>query len=55
VLERALRSGIQVWTHAIGDRANRLILDLYEETFAKVPPRSAPCPSRAGASSTRST
>jgi predicted amidohydrolase YtcJ len=38
VLERALRNGIQVWTHAIGDRANRLILDLYEETFARVPP-----------------
>jgi predicted amidohydrolase YtcJ len=37
VLERALRRGIQVWTHAIGDRANRLTLDLYEETFAKVP------------------
>jgi predicted amidohydrolase YtcJ len=37
VLERALRNGIQVWTHAIGDRANRLILDLYEESFAKVP------------------
>jgi predicted amidohydrolase YtcJ len=26
-----------VWTHAIGDRANRLILDLYEEAFASVP------------------
>ena len=38
VLERALRNGIQVWTHAIGDRANRLILDLYEEAFAGVPP-----------------
>jgi predicted amidohydrolase YtcJ len=37
VLERALRNGIQVWTHAIGDRANRLILDLYEEAFGKVP------------------
>jgi predicted amidohydrolase YtcJ len=37
VLERALRNGIQVWTHAIGDRANRLILDLYAETFARVP------------------
>lgn len=37
VLERALRNGIQVWTHAIGDRANRLILDLYEEAFDKVP------------------
>jgi predicted amidohydrolase YtcJ len=37
VLERALRNGIQVWTHAIGDRANRLALDLYEEAFASVP------------------
>lgn len=37
VLERALRNGIQVWTHAIGDRANRLILDLYEEAFESVP------------------
>jgi predicted amidohydrolase YtcJ len=37
VLERALRNGIQVWTHAIGDRANRLILDLYEEAFEAVP------------------
>ena len=34
----ALRSGIQVETHAIGDRANRLILDLYEEAFRTVPP-----------------
>lgn len=38
VLEQALRTGIQVWTHAIGDRANRLILDLYEEAFATIPP-----------------
>ncbi|MFU8821147.1 MAG: amidohydrolase [Gammaproteobacteria bacterium] len=37
LLERALRNGIQVWTHAIGDRANRLALDLYEEAFAQVP------------------
>ena len=37
VLERALRNGIQVWTHAIGDRANRLALDLYEEAFDRVP------------------
>lgn len=37
VLEQALRNGIQVWTHAIGDRANRLALDLYEEAFARVP------------------
>src|SRR5262249_47254394 len=34
----ALRKGIQVETHAIGDRANRLILDLYEKAFAAVPP-----------------
>jgi predicted amidohydrolase YtcJ len=34
----ALRRGIQVETHAIGDRANRLILDLYEKAFATVPP-----------------
>src|SRR5690606_8197795 len=31
VLTRARDAGIQVWTHAIGDRANRMILDLYEE------------------------
>ena len=37
LLERALRRGIQVWTHAIGDRANRLALDLYEQAFAAVP------------------
>ncbi len=34
----ALRRGIQVETHAIGDRANRIILDLYEEASAAVPP-----------------
>lgn len=34
----ALRRGIQIETHAIGDRANRLILDLYEEAFHAVPP-----------------
>jgi predicted amidohydrolase YtcJ len=33
----ALRRGIQVETHAIGDRANRLILDLYEEALKTVP------------------
>ena len=36
MLEEALRRGIQVETHAIGDRANRTILDLYEEAFRKV-------------------
>ena len=34
----ALRRGIQVETHAIGNRANRLILDLYENAFKAVPP-----------------
>jgi hypothetical protein len=38
MLEEALRQGIQVETHAIGDRANRTILDLYEKAMAAVPP-----------------
>jgi predicted amidohydrolase YtcJ len=38
MFEEALRRGIQVETHAIGDRANRLILDLYEQAFRAVPP-----------------
>jgi predicted amidohydrolase YtcJ len=38
MLKEALRRGIQVETHAIGDRANRTILDLYEEAFKAVPP-----------------
>jgi predicted amidohydrolase YtcJ len=38
LLEEALRRGIQVETHAIGDRANRIILDLYEQAFKAVPP-----------------
>lgn len=37
MLEEALRKGIQVETHAIGDLANRRILDLYEQAFAAVP------------------
>lgn len=36
LLKRALRKGLQVWTHAIGDRANRLTLDLYAEAFDTV-------------------
>jgi len=35
--ERALRAGVQIATHAIGDRGNRLVLDLYEKAFAAVP------------------
>ena len=37
MFDEALRRGIQVETHAIGDRANRLILDLYEQAFKAVP------------------
>src|SRR2546430_6133469 len=37
MFEEALRRGIQIETHAIGDRANRLILDLYEQAFKAVP------------------
>jgi predicted amidohydrolase YtcJ len=38
MFQEALRRGIQVETHAIGDRANHTILDLYEEAFKAVPP-----------------
>jgi predicted amidohydrolase YtcJ len=34
----ALKRGIQVETHAIGDRGNRIVLDQYEKAFAAVPP-----------------
>ena len=37
MLIRALEKGIQVETHAIGDRANRLVLDFYEAAFNAVP------------------
>lgn len=37
-LHEALRRGVQVQTHAIGDRGNRLVLDLYEKAFTSVPP-----------------
>ena len=37
MFEEALRRGIQVETHAIGDRANRMILDLYGQAFKAVP------------------
>ena len=37
MFKEALRRGIQVETHAIGDRGNRLILDLYEQAFRAVP------------------
>lgn len=34
---RALRSGLQVCTHAIGDRANREVLNQYEKAFNENP------------------
>jgi predicted amidohydrolase YtcJ len=38
LFEGALRKGIQLEVHAIGDHANRKILDLYQQAFAAVPP-----------------
>ncbi|MBA4136080.1 MAG: amidohydrolase [Opitutus sp.] len=36
-LTDALRQGIQIQTHAIGDRGNRSVLDWYEKALAAVP------------------
>jgi predicted amidohydrolase YtcJ len=36
IMEQALRSGIQMNIHAIGDRGNRQLLDWYEQVFNKV-------------------
>ncbi|HEV3147787.1 MAG TPA: amidohydrolase [Chthoniobacterales bacterium] len=38
MFEGALRRGLQIETHAIGDRTNRTILDLYEAAFKAIPP-----------------
>jgi predicted amidohydrolase YtcJ len=38
MLAAALRNGIQVATHSIGDRGNRLTLDFYERAMREVPP-----------------
>jgi predicted amidohydrolase YtcJ len=38
LLEQALRRGIQINMHAIGDRGNRQLLDWYEQTFDAVLP-----------------
>jgi predicted amidohydrolase YtcJ len=37
IAERALRAGFQVSVHAIGDRANRMVLDAYEAALRRVP------------------
>jgi predicted amidohydrolase YtcJ len=34
-LDKALKQGIQIGTHAIGDHGNRVVLDWYEEAFNK--------------------
>ncbi|MGD9801746.1 MAG: amidohydrolase [Parvularculaceae bacterium] len=36
-LKQALIDGVQIQTHAIGDRGNKLVLDWYEEAFNAVP------------------
>ena len=36
----AIRHGFQVNTHAIGDRANRVVLDIYERVFRENPDRT---------------
>lgn len=37
IMQYALSNGFQILTHAIGDRANREVLDWYEEVFAEIP------------------
>ena len=37
LLQKALRKGIQIQTHAIGDRGNRFIIDQYEKAMNAVP------------------
>lgn len=41
VSRRALKAGFQVCTHAIGDRANREVLDRYEKAFRENPTAAA--------------
>tara|TARA_R110000868_G_scaffold53744_6_gene168611 strand:- start:6939 stop:8699 length:1761 start_codon:yes stop_codon:yes gene_type:complete len=44
VMAEALRSGVQVNVHAIGDRGNRQLLDWVEEALAAVPPEERALP-----------
>ncbi len=37
IFDAALRNGTQINTHAIGDRANRMVLNWYEAAFNRVP------------------
>lgn len=38
IYAEAVQAGLQVATHAIGDRANAMVLDWYAETLGKAPP-----------------
>jgi len=38
MFEESLRAGVQVQVHAIGDKANREILNIFEKAFRNVPP-----------------
>ena len=42
VTETALRTGFQACVHAIGDRANRMVLDAFEEALKRVRPSADP-------------
>jgi len=46
IFDKALRNGVQVNTHAIGDRAVRLVIDWYTEAFASVFPDGDPAAPR---------
>jgi len=44
IFEAALRNGVQIAAHAIGDRGNRLALDAMERAFRTVPPEARAVP-----------
>jgi predicted amidohydrolase YtcJ len=46
IVEASLKAGFQVATHAIGDRGNRLTLDVYEKVFAAAAPSADSLPDR---------
>ena len=52
MLLEALRKGVQVETHAIGDYANRFTLNEYEKAFNAVPAAQRKVAIPAGASNT---
>ncbi len=54
VTEKAMRAGFQVCVHAIGDRANRMVLDAYETALRRVGLERRPAPSDRARASRRS-